>query len=284
MVAPLRRVVLCPPRRAGWSSPQRAAKWRELGFLHEPDFTTAQLQHDALRRELEACGAEVLTLPEAYAFTLDAVYCHDPSLVTDHGAIILRMGKAARASEPQRHAELYRSLGVPILGEIVPPGIAEAGDMVWLDPATLLVGHGYRTNAAGIAQLRALLEVLGVRVISAPLPHSAGPESCLHLMSLLNLLDERTALADLPMLAVETVELLRERGFSFVEIEPFERGTLACNVLALGSRRVLALEENFKTNARIKQAGFDVRTFPGAAVGINGGGGPTCLTRPLLRG
>ena len=103
-------------------------------------------------------------------------------------------------------------------------------------------------------------------------------------MSLISLLDEQTALVDLPWLAVETVELLQSRGFRFIEIDYSERGTLACNVLALGNNRLMAIEENQKTNVKLRQAGFDVRTFSGSEICINGSGGPTCLTRPLLRG
>jgi N-dimethylarginine dimethylaminohydrolase len=147
----------------------------------------------------------------------------------------------------------------------------------------LLIGHGYRTNAQGISQMRALLKPKGVEVLSAPLPHAEGPSACLHLMSLISLLDEKTVLVDLPWLAVETLELLRARGYNLIEIEYSERGTLACNVLSLGEKRVLALEENAKTNEKLRAAGFDVRTFPGSELCINGSGGPTCLTRPLLR-
>lgn len=283
MVLPLRRVLICPPRRAGWYKPERAGQWQELGYQQAPDAAVAQAQHDALRRELEDAGAEVLTLPEAHYFSLDAIYCHDASMVTSHGAIILRMGKAARSNEPQRHAEFYKAQGIPILGEITEPGTVEGGDLVWLDANTLLAGRTYRTNAAGIAQLRSMLSFVDIEVVSTPLPHAAGPDTCLHLMSIMSMLNEQTVLVDLPMLAVETMELLHERHFGMIEIDPYERGTLACNVLTLGERRVLAIEENYKTNAWLQQAGFDVRTFPGSMIALNGGGGATCLTRAILR-
>jgi len=156
--------------------------------------------------------------------------------------------------------------------------------MIWLDQKTLLVGRGYRTNAAGIEQMHALLAPKNVEVLSVPLPYGSGPDACLHLMSLISLLDEKTALVDLPWLAVETVELLKARNFDFVAIDDSERDTLACNVLALGGKRLLAIDENHRTNDRLRCAGFDVRTFPGAELCVNGNGGPTCLTRPLLRG
>jgi N-dimethylarginine dimethylaminohydrolase len=284
MVGTLQRVLVCSPRTAGWDQPERVARWRDLGFHHAPDFATAQSQHETLCRELAAAGAEVLELSPAPELSLDAAYTHDASLATDFGLIVTRPGKPNRVFEAQHHGAYCLGFAIPTLGKITAPGTTEAGDILWLDSKTLLVGHGYRTNAAGIGQLRDLLAPKGVEVLSAPLPYGPGPSACLHLMSLISLLDEQTALVDLPWLAVETVELLKSRGFQFIQIDDSERDTLACNVLALGGKRLLAIKENHKTNDRLRQAGFDLRTFPGSELCINGSGGPTCLTRPLLRG
>jgi len=283
MVGNLQKVLVCSPRSCGWNQPERFARWRELGFHHAPDFDLAQSQHEVLCGELENAGAEVIELPQAQDFSLDAAYAHDASLSTDFGLIVMRPGKPNRIPEGKAQGSFCASLGFPTLGEIAAPGTTEAGDILWLDSKTLLVGHGYRTNSAGIAQLRELLRPKGVKVLSAPLPYGPGPSACLHLMSLISLLDDTTALVDLPWLAVETVELLKSRGFQFIEIDCSERDTLACNVLSLGEKRLLAIEENVKTNNRLREAGFDVRTFPGGEICINGSGGPTCLTRPLLR-
>jgi N-dimethylarginine dimethylaminohydrolase len=289
MVGSLQRVLVCSPRTAGWNRPEYAARWRDLGFHHAPDFATAQAQHDAVCRELAAAGAEVIELAPSPELSLDAVYTHDASLPTDFGLILMRPGKANRLFEGQHQGGFGSRFAIPTLAKIVAPGATEAGDILWLDSRkpgahTLLIGHGYRTNSAGIQQLRALLAPKSVEVLSAPLPYGPGPSACLHLMSLISLLDEHTAVVDLPWLAVETVELLKARGYHFIEIDASERDTLACNVLSLGGKRLLALEENKNTNARLRQAGFDVRTFPGSELCINGSGGPTCLTRPLLRG
>lgn len=283
MVACLRRVLVCSPHSAGWDTPGQSSEWQKLGFRRRPDFGMAQTQHHELCRQLQEV-AEIVQLPPASDLSLDAVYAHDSSLPTDHGAIIMNPGKPNRRPEARRQAELYRKLGMKVLGEVHDPGSGEAGDILWLDSHTLLVGSGYRTNPAGIAQLRSMLQPAAVEVFSAPLPYGPGPSSCLHLMSLISLLDEQTALVDLPCLAVETVELLKVRGYKFIEIDYSERDSLACNVLALGNKRLLALEENARTNAKMHAAGFDVRTFPGSELCINGSGGPTCLTRPLLRG
>jgi N-dimethylarginine dimethylaminohydrolase len=283
MVGTLERVLVCSPSAAGWNSLDRVTQWRQLGFLHEPNFQVARTQHDALCNELEAAGAEVLCLPASESFSVDAVYAHDASLATDFGVILMNPGKSNRLREAAEHRKAHEDSGIPILGEVHGPGATEAGDIVWLNGKTLLIGRGYRTNAAGIEQMRSLLKPHGVEVLPAPLPYGAGPSACLHLMSLISLLDEHTALVDLAWLAVETIELLKATGYDFVEIDPSERDTLACNVLSLGKKRLLALEENARTNERLHKAGFDVRTFPGSELCINGSGGPTCLTRPLAR-
>lgn len=283
MVGALERVLVCSPGIAGWNQPDRVVCWQELGFHHAPDFATAQSQHEALCRELQSAGAEVVELSPGNELSMDAAYTHDASLTTDFGLIVMRPGKPNREPEGAQHGRFAESISLPIFGTIKSPAQTEAGDMVWLDAQTLLIGHGYRTNANGIQQMRDLLGPKGVEVLSAPLPYGNGPSECLHLMSLISLLDERTALVDLPWLAVETFELLKSRGYRFIEIDYSERNTLACNVLALGNNRLLAIEENQKTNVKLRQAGFDVRTFPGSEICINGSGGPTCLTRPLLR-
>jgi len=287
MTCELLRVMVCPPGNAGWNISGKAAAWRELGFRRAPDFAAAQSQHETLCRLLSEGGAEVVRLPPTESLTLDAVYAHDASLATDYGLVLMNPGKKNRVPEAQAHANFCGQLGIPVFGGMRLPGTSESGDIVWLDSRTLLIGDGYRTNKAGIEQMRTLLSskesLKNVEVLSAPLPYGPGPSACLHLMSLMSVLDEQTILVDLPWLAVETVELLKARGFRLIEIEYSERDTLACNVLALGKARLIALEENAKTNQRMRDAGFDVRTFAGSEICINGAGGPTCLTRPLLR-
>lgn len=283
MVGELQRVLVCSPKSAGWSRPELVSLWPDLGFMHVPNFEVAQVQHGKMCAQLEAAGAEIVQLGTSPALTLDAVYAHDASLPTDLGLILMNPGKPNRVPEARHQRDFCQGLGIPVLGEVKPPGKAEAGDIVWIDSRTLLVGHGYRTNGAGIQQIQSMLQPHGLEVIAAPLPHGPGASACLHLMSLMSMLDDQTVLVDLPWLSVPTVQLLIERGLALVEIDPSERETLACNVLSLGRKRLLALEENRKTNDRLRHAGFDVRTFPGSELCINGSGGPTCLTRPLLR-
>src|SRR5271155_2467828 len=156
MTRRLRRVLVCPPENAGWGNSEKAAAWRELGFQHAPDFATALRQHEILCGLLRQCEAEVIILPPSEILTLDAVYAHDASLPTDLGIVLMNPGKKNRVAESRVHADFFERLGIPVLGEIRLPATSEAGDIVWLDSGTLLMGDGYRTNKAGIEQMRSL--------------------------------------------------------------------------------------------------------------------------------
>ncbi len=279
MCGRLLEVLVIAPQGAMWSHP---AGYRELGYLHPPEPDLAARQHRALRSELAGFGARVREAAPT-GLSADAVYCHDASFPTPRGMVLMRMGKPARAAEPEAHRALYREMDIPVIGAIEAPGVMEGGDLVWLDERTVLAGEGYRTDAAGIAQLAALLAPDGVEVIASALPHGDGPACCLHLMSLISVLDSRTMVADPRFLAVPTMKLLEDRRFRLIPIVDEERETMAANVLALGHGELLAIEANERTNERLEGAGFRVRTYPGSEISQNGSGGPTCLTRPIRR-
>ncbi|MFL5737595.1 MAG: dimethylarginine dimethylaminohydrolase family protein [Actinomycetota bacterium] len=272
----LERVYVRPPNTEALSS------WRAYGWHREPDPDAIATEHSAFREALAAAGAEVICSDTAVDGDPDAVYAYDPVLMTPAGAIPLRPGKEGRRSEP--HAELtdLERAAVPVLKGIRPPGTAEGGDMFFLDEGTLAVGRGYRTNDAGIDQLRALLP--DVEVLAFDLPHLNGPAECLHLMSFISPLDTDLAVGYAPLMPVRLMETLADRGIELVEVPEEEFDTMGPNVLALGGRRALALEGNPETKRRMEAAGVDVRTYRGEEVSRNGDGGPTCLTLPLVRG
>ena len=180
-------------------------------------------------------------------------------------------------------ADALKGWGVPILGFVDGNATAEAGDMIWLDPQTLLVGRGFRTNQAGIDRLSELLGPLNVSVIAVPLPYWSGPEDVLHLMSLVSLLDVNLAVVYRRLLPVPLFELLQDRGIALVDVPEEEYMTLACNVLAVAPRRLVMVAGNPVTRSRLEAAGCAVWEFEGDEICIPGAGGPTCLTRPLLR-
>ena len=272
MTAPLRRVLV---RRPGGTE-----RWREYGWRAEPDAVRLAAEHEAFCAALADGGAEVVVAPPDDA-NPDAVYVYDPALIANDGAVLLRPGKAGRGAEPEQLAADLVSAGVPVAARLEAPAQAEGGDTVWLDRRTLLVGLGYRTNAAGAEALAAALP--GVEVLAFDLPHLHGPGEVLHLMSLLSPLDRDLAVAYPPLMPVRLVELLAQRGVRLVEVPDEEFETMGPNVLALGPRVALALEGNDETRRRMERAGVDVRVYAGDELSRKGDGGPTCLTRPLLR-
>ena len=276
--APLRRVYVRPP------VDDDAWAWRDYGWRAGPDAAHARDQHAALRGHLVAAGAEVVVGTARVQGDPDAIYAYDPVLMTDAGAILLRPGKPGRLAEPAACAEDLAAAGVQVVGALSGTAIAEGGDMFWLDDRTLLVGRGYRTNEAGIRQLRALLEPGSAGIEVFDLPHFHGPAQCLHLMSFISPLDVDLAVVYLPMLPVRLVELLRERGVGLVEVPEDEFDSMGPNVLALAPRVALAVDGNPETRRRLEAAGVDVRVFAGSEISRKGDGGPTCLTRPLVRG
>ncbi|MDQ2981315.1 MAG: arginine deiminase family protein [Actinomycetota bacterium] len=275
MTAPLRRVLVRPPGRD-------FSRWQEYGWRSEPDAKRIAAEHEGLRATLEAAGAEVVVAETATDGNPDAVYVYDPAIVAGSGAILLRPGKEGRREEVEAMRADFEAAGVPVAAELTAPAVAEGGDTVWLDGTTLVVGLGYRTNEAGAAQVAEALP--DVRVVTVDLPHYHGREEVLHLMSLISPLDEDLALVYLPLMPVRLVELLEERGILFVEVPDEEFESMGCNVLALSPRVALALDGNPETRRRMEAAGVDVRVYEGEELSRKGDGGPTCLTRPLLRG
>jgi dimethylargininase len=275
MTSTLRRVLVRPPALAGFKT------WREYGWRSEPDVTRLAEEHEAFCSALSAGGAEVVVAATSVPIDPDAIYVFDPAIVCDRGAIVLRPGKDGRLVETEAIAADLEQAGVPIVARLEAPASADGGDTIWLDESTLLAGRGYRTNDDGIHALRKALP--DVDVLAFDLPHLHGSEVVLHLLSLLSPLDDDLVVAYLPLLPVRLVQLLQELEIRIVEVPADEFETMGPNVLALAPRVVLALEGNVETRRRLERAGVDVSVYRGDEISRKGDGGPTCLTRPLLR-
>lgn len=279
----LTRVALKHPRDAFRSDDAIAAEWKALNFGAAPSFTRAIEEYDALVEILRTAGVRIDYLPAAAQTNLDSLYVRDASIVCSRGVILCRMGKRLRAGEPAAQKAAYRSLGIPVVGEITEPGCLEGGDVVWLDDHTIAVGHGYRTDDGGILQLRALLGDSIDELIVVPLPHWRGPGDVMHLMSLISPVDRDLAVVYSPLLPVAFRQRLIAHGCHLIEVPHEEFETMGTNVLALGPRDCLMLAGNPQTRKALERAGARVREYAGNEISVKGGGGPTCLTRPLLR-
>jgi N-dimethylarginine dimethylaminohydrolase len=282
-VAPIKSLLLKHPREAWNDQDDIRRQWKALGYTEEPDLGRAVAEYDRFADILRGFVPDVHFLPAEARTGLDSIYVRDAACVTGKGVILCRMGKLLRGEEPRVIGDFCAREGWPVLGAVREPGTLEGGDVVWLDERTAAVGHGYRTNAEGIRQFREIVAGEGCEVIEVPLPHWDGPGDVLHLMSMLSPVAERTLLVYSRLLPVPFRKRLLEMGFALLEVPDEEYATMATNVLAVAPGKCVALAGNPRTIEVLNKAGIEVWTYEGTEISRKGAGGPTCLTRPLLR-
>ncbi len=283
-VAPVRHLLLKHAREAFVDRRTIEEHWQGLRYLGPPELEPAVAEYDRFSAQLAGFGAKLTFLPAASGTGMDSLYVRDASLVCEKGVILGSMGKPQRAAEPAAQAAAFEALGIPIHGAITGEGRFEGGDAAWIDDRTLAVARSYRTNDEGIRQLGVLLQGLIDELLVVPLPHWQGPGDVFHLMSILSPIDRDLALVYSPLMPIPFREALLARGFQLIEVPQEEFASMGCNVLAMAPRRCILLQGNPRTRDRLVRAGAEVHEFQGAEICIKGGGGPTCLTRPLIRG
>jgi N-dimethylarginine dimethylaminohydrolase len=279
----LTRVVIKHARDAFHDDAQIAAQWRELNFTAAPDFGSAVAEYDAFVTLLGRVGAEVIQLPADSGTTLDSIYVRDAAIVTPLGIVLCNMGKPQRGTEPDAQRRAYETWSVPVAGQVRAPGQIEGGDVVWLDERTVAVGRGYRTNDEGIRQFRALLGDSIDELITVPLPHWRGSGDVFHLMSIISPVDRDLAVVYSPLMPVPFRERLLARGIKFAEVPEAEFDSMGANVLTIAPRECVMVAGNPGTVASLERLGATVHEYAGTEISLKGGGGPTCLTRPLER-
>jgi N-dimethylarginine dimethylaminohydrolase len=278
----LKKVAIRRPSVAFNGDQRIDTEWRELNYHSRPDLAQANAEFESAEAILKSTGAEVIALPDGDGLTLDSLYTHDALVITPKGLVRPHMGKPARRREPIVNGAHLESLGFPIAGEIKAPGLLEGGDLVWIDRHTLLAGIGYRTNVDGVNQL-ANLAGDDVEILGFDLAHYKGRSDVFHLMSVLSPLDRDLAVVYLPLMPARLVQFLESRNIAFVHVPDEEFATMGCNVLALGPRHAMMVAGNPLTRERMIEAGVKVEVIDAEHICRKGEGGPTCMTRPLVR-
>lgn len=278
MVGRIERVLVQHPRD-GFIGPETlSAQWEGLNYSACPDYEKAVTEFEGFVDLLKGFIPEIHYLPKNDRVTVDSIYVHDPVIITKRGALLCNMGKEQRRGEPAAMETFLPELGIPILGTISGEGNLESGDVVWIDERTLAVGRGCRSNAEGIRQMQQLLGDLIDELIIVDLP----PE-VFHLLGIISLIDYNLAVIDSQMLPEPFRQWLISRGFKLLEMPASESETLACNILTLAPRECIMLSGNPQTERILRDEGVEVWTYAGEEICLKGAGGPTCLTRPLLR-
>lgn len=282
-IDPIKSLLLKHPKDAFKSQRNIQAQWEKLNYSAPPDFRKSLEEYDSFLGILKQFIPEIHFLPPDDETGLDSIYVHDALLMTDKGAVLCSMGKDERAAEPAAAGKFLEELGIPVPGSIGGEGKMEGGDIVWFDKRTLAVGLGYRTNRQGVRQFRELLADAVDECVEVPLPHWEGPEGVMHLMSLISPVRRDLAVVYSRLLPVSFREWLLERGIHLIEVPDSEFETMACNVLAVAPGQCIMIEGNPLTRRMLEDAGVEVYEYRGEEISIKGAGGPTCLTRPLLR-
>ena len=279
----IRSLLLKHPRDAFISQKNIQAQWKELNYSKPPDHRKATEEYDDFVGILRKFIPEVHYLPQDDRTGLDSIYVHDPLIITDKGAVLCSMGKEKRRAEPSAAGGFIEELGIPIFATIKGDGKLEGGDLVWMDERTVAVGSGYRTNQEGIRQLKEFTDGLVDEFIVVPLPHWKGPEDVMHLMSLISPVRHDLAVVYPRLLPVPFRDWLMKRGIQLIEVPDSEFETMACNILAVRPGMCLMIEGNPRTKQMLEAEGIEVLEYKGEEISRKGAGGPTCLTRPLLR-
>jgi dimethylargininase len=276
MTAPLRDALLKRPGPAFGAAFDDPAH----GFLHPVDLELAKRQHAAFADLLASLGTRVHFL-DAEVASPDLLYAYDPLIITDRGAIPLRPGKLNRRVEPAAIEAWTLGHGIPTIGRIEAPGTIEGGDTFWLRPDLFVIGRTLRTNDAGARQLAALV---GGDVRVFDVAYYRGSADLIHLMSVIHPIADDLAVVRLPLLPVGLWQLLQDMRYRLIEVPDEEFDTLGGNVLVVRPGVVIVAADNPRVASALTAAGCEVHTYEAMEIGINGSGGPTCMTRPILRG
>jgi len=243
------------------------------------DLSRARLHHDTLADAYRAAGVVVNYIKPADLPPPNLMFVADLMFMTPEGAIVGRPASTVRAGEERFVARRLAELGIPILRSVRGTGTFEGADALWLDPQTVLLARGLRTNPEGAAQVASTLREMGVEVIQVDLPSGT-----MHLMGQLRFPDRDLAVGWPDRLCSATVEALGDHGYRLVYL-PDETDAIhgmALNFVTLGPRRVLMPAGVPRTQAFYEELGITCHT-----VQINeltkAAGGIGCLTGVLQR-
>lgn len=174
----------------------------------------------------------------------------------------------------------------------------EFGDVFAASPSLVIAGRGPRTQTAGLRELRAAMEPDGWSDwLVVDFASMARDVRLAHLDLGFNVVGERTALVYGPLLRAPAklhgeggprggtfAELLETAGFDPVEVSGAIQARGGINVLSLRPRQVVAYDEALEAglDELLAHAGVKPVAVPGHNL-IRSGGGPRCMSMPLVR-
>ena len=270
----LRIAILCPPTHFEIRKPINViqAKWYELG--RGPDPVKGIHQYEVFKNTLIREGVTVWEIPPSKKYTYQ-VFTRDICVIANNGAIIANLKFDPRKGEEKEVVKELETRGIAVSFIFEDPAILEGGDFVSIDHENVLLGVGDRTNEEALERLRVFQPSIKFHPVYLP-------KDFLHLDVVLNIVSGNIALAYLPALADDTISLLESQRFRIIEVSSEEQETMATNALAIGNNKVIAAASNGQANEIMKKEGLEVIEIDMSEI-LKGGGGPRCMTLPVLR-
>ena len=275
--SPLRSVLL---HRPGGELAAALEDPNAVQMLEPLDLTRAGDQHDAMAQAYRDNGVAVHYVEPAGQPTPNQMFCADLFVMTPEGAILARPASTVRAGEERWIARRLADAGVPILRTLTGTAVFEGADLMWLDPETVMIGLGLRTNEEAAAQIAGCLEEVGIETLAVDMPYGT-----MHFMGMLRIVDRDLAICWPRRTPFATVRALEERGYRIAWLPTEESDqTLnrALNIVTLGPRKVLMLAGYDAVQRVYEEAGIECVTVDGSEL-VKAAGAIGCLTGVVHR-
>lgn len=273
---PLKQVLLhCPGDElsASHNDPDK------VQMLAPIDVNQAAQEHAAMADAFRANGVQVYAVDPAEAANPNQMFCADLMFMTPEGVILARPASTVRAGEEIEVQRRLAALRIPVVRTLRGQATFEGADAMWLDPQTVILGIGHRTNAEAVDQIGAALAEMDVEIIPVDMPFGT-----MHLMGMLRFADKDLAICWPRRTPHAAVMALQERGYKVAFVPDLENHTLnrAMNFVTLGPRKIL-LEEGYRdVQAFYESHGITCVTVKAEEL-VKAAGGFGCLTGVVER-
>lgn len=259
---------------------------RRIQFLRPVLLPKLRREYKALVEIYRKLGVRVLELnPRLLPQSLRAappnlMFVRDLFVSTPEGCVIGRMASRIRAGEEKFAAAKLASEGIPLRATIGGQGLFEGADALWLDPRTVLVGVGNRTNTAGFTQLKAILDQQGVKALPVKMPSGVQ-----HLLGILQIPAPRLAVMRVEKAPATLKQLLRRRGFAILPVPECEEVQLkqGMNFVTIEKGKILMASGCPDLRGWFESAGLKVIAEAEISQLCNAAGGLACATGIVSR-
>lgn len=270
----LKKVLLCPPDYIKlYSINVISERWINEG--KEIDIQCCIEEHKELTQAYKENGVEVV-LMEPEAKLTNEVFSRDFGACIGEGYILGNFKEIIRKGEREVYRNKMEELGIPCVAEVL-KGFFEGGDFWFLNYNTLAIGVIDRTNETAIEEIRKQLDKFGYNIIPVKCK-----EDNLHLDMCFNIVEEKIAVVCREALPYSFIKGLEKKGFSLIDISQEDVFKHYGNLQSLGGGRVISLKSNKKVNEQLRAYGINVIDLDIREI-LKSGGGPHCMTFPLLR-